>query len=391
MGVYLRKDTQVWMVCYKDEHGHRRDKSFGKGDSAKDEATKFCEAWDAWHQAQKNQQMPPPEPVEIIQQPKTAMVIDQSAALPPTVMTQVYCGVTMNQLLEEYLNHSHSNGSHTAHLTSLRSVGKSLLVPILGEDTDIATIDYGKHILPLLDHLRTTPSKLGRPRCAITLNQYGHYLVALFNYAVLRGYLIVSPMRLWKPMREVRRDVELTLEDTKRIMDKALPHVRWAMEVAFNLGVRPGPCELFNLKWEDVDFDKKRVHVYASKTNTHRYVPISDAFLARLKSMKELSQTEYLIDYKGKPVKSIKKAFSKAVKEAGITYRVKMYDLRHNFATFLMNKGADLAAVSKLMGHSRTSTTANRYYESRSDEIVRAAALLPDINFSESGTKAVGE
>ena len=31
MGVYLRKETQVWMVCYKDEHGHRRDKSFGRG------------------------------------------------------------------------------------------------------------------------------------------------------------------------------------------------------------------------------------------------------------------------------------------------------------------------------------------------------------------------
>ena len=192
-------------------------------------------------------------------------------------------------------------------------------------------------------------------------------------------------------MREVRRDVELTLEDTKLIMEKACPHARWAMEVAFNLGVRPGPCELFKLKWDDVDFDKKRVHVYASKTNTHRYVPVSDAFLARLKTMKAISQTEYLIEYNGKPVKSIKKAFKNAVKEAGITYRVKMYDLRHNYATFLMNKGADLAAVSKLMGHSRTSTTANRYYESRSDEIVRAASLLPDIESIAASPKAVGE
>lgn len=68
-----------------------------------------------------------------------------------------------------------------------------------------------------------------------------------------------------------------------------------------------------------------------------------------------------------------------------------MYDLRHNYETFLMNKGADLAAVSKLKGHSRTSTTANRYYETRSDEIVRAASLLPDIECIAITSKAVSE
>ena len=39
-----------------------------------------------------------------------------------------------------------------------------------------------------------------------------------------------------------------------------------------------------------------------------------------------------------------------------------MYDLRHLFATTLLNKGADLAAVSKLMGHSTVKLTADTYY-----------------------------
>ena len=42
----------------------------------------------------------------------------------------------------------------------------------------------------------------------------------------------------------------------------------------------------------DLDFDKNRVHVYASKTSTHRYFPVSDAFLARLKAMKANSPDE---------------------------------------------------------------------------------------------------
>ena len=243
--------------------------------------------------------MPPPEPVEIIERPKAETVIDQSAAMPPEVLPPGHCGVTMKQLLEEYLNHSHSNGSRSGHLTSLWSVGNSIFLPGLGADTDIATIDYGKHILPLMEQNRCTPSKYGRPRCAITLNQYGYYLVALFNYAVKRGYLAVSPMRLWKPMRVVRRDVELTLEDTKRIMDNAPPHVRWAMEVDFNLGVRPGPRELFSLKWEDVDFDKQRVHVYSTKTNTHRYVPISDSFVAVRKVCRQSARRNISCHMKG--------------------------------------------------------------------------------------------
>ncbi len=100
--------------------------------------------------------------------------------------------------------------------------------------------------------------------------------------------------------------------------------------MAFSLRERPRPCELCNLKWDGMDFDKKKVHAYASKKNTHRYVPVSDTFLARLKIMKANSQTKYSIEGNGKHVKSIKKAFKKAVKKAGIPYRVKMYDLRHN-------------------------------------------------------------
>ena len=56
-----------------------------------------------------------------------------------------------------------------------------------------------------------------------------------------------------------------------------------------------------------------------------------------------------------------------------------------------MNEGADLTAVSKLKGDSRASTTANRYYESRSDEIVRAASLLQDIESVAATPKEVGE
>jgi site-specific recombinase XerD len=40
-----------------------------------------------------------------------------------------------------------------------------------------------------------------------------------------------------------------------------------------------------------------------------------------------------------------------------------MYDLRHLFASVKLSGGADLAAVSKLLGHSNAQQTTNTYYE----------------------------
>ena len=53
-----------------------------------------------------------------------------------------------------------------------------------------------------------------------------------------------------------------------------------------------------------------------------------------------------------------------------------MYDIRHLFASVMLAGGADLAAVSILMGHSSTQMTANVYYELLEGEKKRAISLL---------------
>ena len=75
----------------------------------------------------------------------------------------------------------------------------------------------------------------------------------------------------------------------------------------------------------------------------------------------------------------IRKGFRRACERAGITYPVRMYDLRHLFATTMLSKGADLAAVSKLLGHSMISTTTSHYYHCLAGEKERAVSLLPEL------------
>lgn len=162
-------------------------------------------------------------------------------------------------------------------------------------------------------------------------------------------------------------------------MAEAQPHVKWALEVYFNLGTRPGESELLSLKWTNIDFQRNEVNVYATKTKTSRKVPIRPEFRERLLQEQEYSDSEYVVSYRGQKVGSLRKAFNAACERAGITYPVRMYDIRHLFATTLLNNNADLAAVSKLMGHATTKMTADAYYHYMRGEKERAVTLLPSL------------
>ena len=174
-------------------------------------------------------------------------------------------------------------------------------------------------------------------------------------------------------------DLKLTLDDAKKIMTNAEPHLKWAMEVCFNLGTRPGESELLSLRWENVDFKAGTVRIYATKTKTYRTVPVNPEFLERMEHVRDESESGYVIEYMGRGLTTIRKAFKNACKRAGISYPTRMYDLRHLFATTLLRKGADLAAVSKMMGHSTVKLTADTYYHYMEGEKERAVRLLPEL------------
>lgn len=95
--------------------------------------------------------------------------------------------------------------------------------------------------------------------------------------------------------------------------------------------------------------------------------------------MRDASESGHIVEYKGKPVTTIRKSFNNACDLAGITVPVRMYDLRHLFATTMLANGADLAAVSKLMGHSTVKMTADVYYHYMEGEKERAVSKLPSL------------
>ena len=102
-------------------------------------------------------------------------------------------------------------------------------------------------------------------------------------------------------------------------------------------------------------------------------------FLAELQEKQKNSQSAFIVEYKGRQVKKLQTAFEGAQKRAKLGYHVRMYDIRHLFATTMLNGGADHAAVSRLLGHSAISTTHKWYYHVMPGETHRALAVKPEL------------
>lgn len=76
----------------------------------------------------------------------------------------------------------------------------------------------------------------------------------------------------------------------------------------------------------------------------------------------------------GKPYVDIKKAFRGACRRAGIK-DLRFHDLRHTFASRLIEKGVDIIKVKELLGHSTVKVT-ERYTHSNREERKKAVELL---------------
>lgn len=156
------------------------------------------------------------------------------------------------------------------------------------------------------------------------------------------------------------------------------------LTLAIVTGARRG--EVLALRWRDVDLAKRVVSINASiaddrsrgttKTRKTRLVPI-DARTVALLDRWRLAQQERALSVGARIINdcyilshdvtsriawapmAITHKFSRLRAAAGIDIR--LHDLRHAYASHLLGEGVPLPEVSALLGHTRTSTTANTY------------------------------
>lgn len=209
-------------------------------------------------------------------------------------------------------------------------------------------------------------------------NRLAAYARANLGHGVKAGYLLENPFAGWRALRESERPKHLpTREELDAILAASPEHLRRALLVALYTALRPGNSELFTLRWSDIDWERRRMVVLQGKTGRVKSVAIPPVLMKHLLAWRV--EGEYVLTYKGKPFKSLKRAWHTVLSKAGITRPLRLYDCRHWCITIMLSEGADPKAASAQAGHSSTKLTLDLYYGLIPGLQEQAAALLPDL------------
>lgn len=186
------------------------------------------------------------------------------------------------------------------------------------------------------------------------------------------------------PKDQLGKIEAFSMEEIQRIFSFAKGQFRNFFAVGFFSGLRTG--EIIGLKWSDIDFENREISIERTigrgmestpKTlGSTRTIDMLDPLFPFLKEQYEITgdQNSYLFltsnnghYFDSKNIRD--HAWKKTLKDAGIKYRT-IYQMRHTFATIMIENGEDILWVSNMLGHTTAKMTLERYarYIKRKDK-----------------------
>ncbi|GAA0655330.1 site-specific integrase [Brevundimonas lenta] len=166
----------------------------------------------------------------------------------------------------------------------------------------------------------------------------------------------------------------LTAEEAARLREAAAASQNTQLQHIVGLLLLTGARvrELLDARWEHVDVGKRTWLIPTSKTGKPRRVPLSTAALAIIEALPRFKDCPWLVPNPDtlKPFVSIKHGWQQAIKVAKLP-GLRIHDLRHSAASFMVNSGVDLFAVGKVLGHASYQST-QRYSHLANDTLLAA-------------------
>jgi len=166
----------------------------------------------------------------------------------------------------------------------------------------------------------------------------------------------------------------LTVREEARLFAAAAPHLKSLIRFAVDTGGRRG--ELLRLDWRYVDLDQKRVAFPDTKNGEDRSVRLCKRAEQTLRDLGP-KDSGPVFTFQGKAIKCIKKGFDAARTRAGVE-DIRFHDLRHTFASRLVQGGVLLYEVMNLTGH-KSLEMVQRYAHLAPDFQTRAISVLDDL------------
>ena len=356
MSVHTKKNGLVYCVYY--DNGRRVWEAFGRGHKARSAAG----ARDLEIRLKKKRHQWAPDP----------------------------SGIPYGHLVEYYTSARQRDLSPHTWDGILRAI-KTYALPVIGQ------IPINR--LNMTHWLQIQNNMIARNIKNRSINTYYKYIAHPLTWAVTEtdNLLDQHPWTKRKALREEKYRVGLfSLSDFLKIMAVSPPHLAWILELAYYTGARPGPKELFSLTWDRIDDERSAILIDNAKQTTRngnptRWQYLPPAYITRLRRYQAWSQRKYphcrhICHYQGHPIRSIKRTFRNAKEAAGITQRIRPYDIRHYHITYALAGGADIRDLAERVGHTTPHMIVNVYSHLAKDVLKNQPHILPNLRQNEPPT-----
>lgn len=157
----------------------------------------------------------------------------------------------------------------------------------------------------------------------------------------------------------------------------ATPHVTLFAQIAVLTGARSDA--ILDLQWRQVDLQRRIISLNPrgrdqAPNKRRATVPINDKLLEVLQEAKAGALSDYVIEYRGQRVKSIKRGVRAAAVRSGIHCTPHMF--RHSAAVWMAEARVPMAEIAQFLGHKDTRITEQVYARFHPDYLQTAAKAL---------------
>lgn len=218
----------------------------------------------------------------------------------------------------------------------------------------------------------------------LTVQKFRSILFSIYDKALHNDLVLKNPLeKVTAPKVQLNRPTTainpFTETELAKIIENANGYMKNFIQFMVATGMRPG--EIVALKWNDINFERKKIDVERTRIRSKQPKEIKDgstktdssdrgidmltlAEEALLRQKELTGKYEYIfINQSKKPFYAhdiVGVNFDKILKKSGVEDRP-LYNLRHTFASQLISKGADITWVSKMLGHKDVSITLKIY------------------------------
>lgn len=294
--------------------------------------------------------------------------------------------ITINEWIDTWLDVYITPNVSPTTLSRYQGMIKRYIKPIIGsmQVQNLNTLA----VQAWVNGLKTSPSS-GKPMAAATIKHAYHVLKGSMDKAVLAGIISRTPCAgIMLPKGQKKAAVIYNEAQIQQLIGAAKgTEMELVIDMELCLGLRRG--ELLGLWWQDIDWDKKQVHIVRNRVvvngksvvkepktaNSVRIIDMPDQLVQKLRKHKltctgnrmrlgsAYIDSDYIIVHPdGRPIypEYLSQMLTKLQKKANLP-QCRFHDLRHLCATIMLLQGVNVKVAQERLGHKDISTTMNIY------------------------------